>query len=76
MFNIDLWYNTKPLMFSIAQRPVCLTKDSCLARALGVTKFISMILATLCCATQVGLTVQYQTFLLRKFSAHLVAILP
>jgi len=36
------------------QRPVCWTKSSCSARALGVTKFRSMrciILVTLCCAT-------------------------
>ncbi len=39
---------------TIDQKPVCWTKSSCLAQALGVTKFISssyMILVTLCCAT-------------------------
>jgi hypothetical protein len=40
------------------QRPVCFYKISCLARALGVTKFINtrcMMLVTLCFAAEVRL---------------------
>ncbi len=48
----------KPIKLLRKQRPVFWTKGSCLARALGVTKFIStryMILVKLCCATLVRL---------------------